>query len=639
MLRALRPLVAVLLLLIVACSGDDATTPEPSDNTVASKTIPPTGGTLSVENEAGVQCTVSLPSGAVLAPTPMTLRALDAPSGVRARFAIEPAGLDLLAPADFTVKLPDGAPIDETFGLSFVSGESVDVPTDVDINARTLHATLYHLGFALPASSLAATSEFASTTADGEFIDVHDFECQLVRDSLTDAILRAQAFVGAFPPDLASPLIEQYRAALLLCESDDSVAAASALMQQIACSNSHSAENQSQTLTVESVEDFKRSLGALLAAEGLVQVTGADCHVQSSSIESEFNEYITSYVARIHDPGFVANFPTWDALWHQLVPVTELVALADEFELPDVRTRIQNELLPAIFGVLRDVASDACSEDHNNALLGDILSGGHLLNHPIVPDAQMPPFTGFAQPDLLEQYHRCGSSLAMEAESAQGNLVDAISVDEDNPTGASITVIRDGRISITDDMIGLMCGQVLARDVVRVFAEIPNTLPSAPLGTLVGDRVIDVASTLGALPGDEPGDFDLVFTRDRTQCGFDNGGSPTIEVYRVHVHVLGGAGSGTGTWGSGCTNPGPGGTFEITIDNDGNVTGTYAGTHSGTITGTVNGAGTFNASASGTAGGCTWSGTISGFGANLTGSGGWDCTNCSGGWALDGNAN
>lgn len=635
MLRAYRSILLLLVpLMLLACSGgDDPAAPEPTPTTQATKTIPPTGGSIRVENAAGVALNVSLPSGAVLEPTTVTLRAVATPTGTQARFVIVPAGLDLLAPATITVTLPSGMVIDETSGLTFVSGESIRVPTDVDLGARTLRATLYHLGFALPVPFAA----LATASDEGEFIDVDQIECQLLFESLTDAILRAQAFSGAFPPDLASPLILQYRAMLATCPTSDSLATVTAALQQYACSNRTSAESQAQVLIVESVEDFKRSLGALLAAEGIVQSTGADCHVQSNVIESEFSEYIDSYLERIEDPGFTASFANWDALWRELVPVTTLAALADEFELPSARERIEQELMPALFARLREVAGDACEEDENNALLGDILSGGHLLNHPISADAQMPSFTGFSQSDLLDQYHRCGSTLVLETRAAQGGVIMSATVGEGgNPTG-DVTVINNGTIVIEDNLLALMCGQTLARDVVKVIAEIPNSLPVVQLGELNTSMNVNVAATLNALPTDEPQPFDLVFRRDRSQCGIDNGGTPTIELYRVHVNVLGAIGAGGGTWVGACTSGEVSGTFSFQIDNQGRVTGSYGGSASGSIDGVVNGSGTFNAAANGTAGPCSWSGTINGVGNNgLTGSGTWSCggAGCSGTWSL-----
>ena len=639
MSRALRSLAAAFILLsLVACSDDDTTAPEPTDTTVASKTIPPTGGSLSIQDANGAQCTVTLPHGAVLKPTTVTLRTLTPPSGVRARFAIEPAGLDLLRPATFTVKIPDAAPLDGSFGLAFVSGEHVAVPSEVDLGNRTVTATLYQLGFNLPTPATAFMAASASP-AEGEFIDVDEFECQLIRDSMTDAILRAQAFSGAFPPDIASPLIQQYKAMLLICENADSLAGINAAIQEIACNNASSAETQASVVTIHNVADFKKSLGELLAAEGLVQTVGSDCHVQSNTIESVFDKFITNYVQRIENPNFVRNFATWDDLWKELVPCTELVAIADAFEIAPARTRIEQELLPALFTRLRDVAAAACEEDENNALLGDILSGGHLLNHPIVPVLEMPAFTGFSQEELLEQSHRCGSTLTVDARAAQGAVLNTLEIDSETEAG-NITVVNNGIVHIEDGILPLMCGQVLARDVVKVHAELPNTLPVVQLGSLNTSLNVNVATTLDGLPVDEPQPFDIVFTRDRAQCGISNGGSPTIELFRVHVNVLGALGAGAGEWQGGCSSGPVNGTFTIEIDNEGHVTGGYGGSASGSIQGTVNASGNFDASASGTAGECTWSGTVSGFGSSLTGSGSWTCgAGCSGSWTLGANPN
>ena len=163
--RVTRSLLLCLAITLVSCSDDgDPAGPDPGPITQATKTIPPTGGSIQVENEDGVALNVTLPSGAVLAPTPVTLRAVAAPNGTQARFTIEPAGLDLLAPATITVTIPDGVTIDETSGLSLVSGESIRVPTDVDLGTRTLRATLYHLGFDLPVPGAALASAIPHST-------------------------------------------------------------------------------------------------------------------------------------------------------------------------------------------------------------------------------------------------------------------------------------------------------------------------------------------------------------------------------------------------------------------------------------------------------------------------------------------
>jgi hypothetical protein len=624
--------VALISIFSVTCSSDGPAGPEPPPANETSRSISPTGGSLRLENEDGVSIEVSLPAGAVLTPTRVTLRAVDAPAGVRARFAIEPAGLDLLAPATFTVTLPDGARIAETFGLSFASGERIPVPTEVDAGAGTLTATLFHLGFALPAPVAAGAPPVATagSTSPDEFIDVEDFECQLLRDSLSEAILRAQAFVGPFPPDLASPLIQQYRAALLACGAD-SLSGQQAAMEALACAQADGAVLNSQVVLVESAQDLKQSLGALLAAEGVVQATGADCSIESSALESEFDEFLQAYIARINSPGFVASFPNWDALWRELITCLDIAAMSQEFAVPEAEATIFQELFPALFGRLREVAREACDEDENNSFLRDILTGGHALGHPIAPIPEMPPFTGFPQPEVVDEMHRCGSSVFVEAKTTQNELLDSDTIGLASESG-SIRVIENGRIVLTSDILGFTCGGIVQRPPIRVRAEVPNTLPVVQLGTLSGQMTINVATTLSSLPeiGNEPPrNFDLVIERDRSVCGIDAAGA--IELCRVQVNTTGFEGSMQGTWTGGCSSGPVSGTFAIHIARDGTVIGSYDGSAAGTIDGAVTSNGTLDASANGSAGPCTWSGSMSITGGILSGSGSWSCdAGCSG---------
>jgi hypothetical protein len=90
-------------LLLIACSSDDGTGPEPVPTTTASATIQPKGGSLFVEAENGTTLKVTFPALAVTTPTLVTLRAIDPPAGIQARLAIEHAGWDLNKAATFKV--------------------------------------------------------------------------------------------------------------------------------------------------------------------------------------------------------------------------------------------------------------------------------------------------------------------------------------------------------------------------------------------------------------------------------------------------------------------------------------------------------------------------------------------------------
>jgi hypothetical protein len=637
----MRRLLLVLSLLstslfITSCGGDDtaAPGPEPGPGVAASKRIPPTGGSIAVASEGGAVLAVSFPAGAVLEPTDVSLRAVATPAGMRARFLIEPSGLDLLAPATFTVTLPEGASVAGNLGISFERSERVHVPTDVDAGARTLRCALPHLGFGDLAAVVGAAPGSRATTAEAEeFINVEAFECQLLEESLTDAILRAQAFVGAFPPDLASPLIQQYRAALLAC-GPDSLAGQQAAMQALACDKADGATLNAQVVLVETAQALKQSLGFLMAAEGMVQLVDAGCGIETSLLETEFDEFLQSYLARINDPGFVASFPTWDALWREMVTCLEVAAMAQEFGVPQAEATIYNELFPALFTRLREVAADACAQDENNSFYLDILTGGHALNHAVTPVPEMPQFTGFQQSEIVDEMHRCGATVIVEARTQQDDPLDSATIQGGS---GSVRVIDQGKLVLTSDILNFTCGSIVARPPLRVRAEIPGHLPVVSLGTLSGPLTLQVASIVSSLPrpgGDPPREFDVVIERDRSVCDIDAPG--TIELCRIAVDTHGFEGGMTGTWSGGCQGGGASGTFQISVARDGTVTGTYDGDAAGDITGTVTPDGTFDATASGGAtGGCTWTGTLSIAGGSLSGSGSWECGNgqCSGGWS------
>ena len=624
----LWPVVAPLLAFVAVLScSDDGTAPVPDPQTSVTKTIPPTGGSIQLENEDGVSFRVTFPAGAILDGTSLTVRSVDAPSGVRARFSVEPAGLRLLVPATFTVTLPANMTFGNNLGLFFVNGDRVAVPTQANAGARTLTTTLHQLGFADPlVSSAAATSRLDSDS----FIDVDAMECDIVRDALTDQILRAQAFSGPFPPDLASPLIQQYKVALLVCTSDDSVAAAGAQLREYACTNVTSATIQADVTPTTTIEDLRENLGALLAAEGMAQEFEADCHVQAATMESEFDEFLTAYVERINSPEFTRTFPTWNGLWQQNLVIVGLSALAQEYAVEGAVERINNEVFPALFARLHEVATAACDVEENNSFLLDIITGGFALGHPIIVAREVPSFSGLTADAVIDETLRCGSSLLVEAKASDNLLLGSTTVVIGEGTG-SVRVTDNGKLVITDNMLGFTCNGIVSRPPIRVRAEVPAHLPIVQLGTLSGTTTINIASTLNALPEEEPGEpadnFEIIIERDRNVCGIEAEG--TIELARIHVNTTGFLGTMSGLWSGGCPGGPVNGTFSVQIHSDRTVTGQYDGHASGTIEGVVSSNGTFDASANGTAGACTWSGSLNLAGGTVNGSGSWNCSSAS----------
>lgn len=622
-MRSGRPvhglLLAMLAVLVASCGSGDPEVPNPGPTDDLSVAIGIAGASMVVADPSGIRLEMDVPAGAILVPTTVRVRALAAPAGKVARFAIEPAGLDLLAPATFTVRLPEGMALDAALGLVFTNSEAVPVPADHDATARTLRFSGYSLGFGdLAGIPLPPTAP--AVKADGEeFLDVEAIGCQFIAEALDLALLRARSFSGAFPPDLASPLITEYRLALLTCGAD-SLTDITAQVQEFACANAEGALLNAQVVLVETAADLRQIVGSLLAADGLIRAVDGDCAITTANYETELNEYLEAYLDRIDSPGFVTSFASWDELWGQITPCVELLMWAQQFGAEGVEAKVTSQLLPALFARLHDVATDACTSNEDNHYLLDLLSGGHDRGHPIGA-RELPQFSGLDADTVIDEVHRCASALVVETTTQAGELLDSVRIPAAAGTG-DLLVTGDGRIRLGNDLQNFLCGGILDRPPVTVRAEVPGQLPAVQLGTLGSQLLVDVAGVAAQLPataGAPSRQFDLVVERPRPVCGQGQAGA--IELSRIHVSTRGFEGALAGVW-SGCGSQS--GTFQIAVAQDGTVSGTYGGTASGTITGQVTANGTLDAVASG--GPCDWVGTLSLAGGTLSASGTWLCS-------------
>jgi len=103
--RAISALFACVV--ATACGGGGTSPVQPQDPAIASATIGPEGGQVVFADGPHAGIGVSIPAGALTAPTPIELRAhapSDAVLGLFPVFRVEPRGLPLLAPASVIVR-------------------------------------------------------------------------------------------------------------------------------------------------------------------------------------------------------------------------------------------------------------------------------------------------------------------------------------------------------------------------------------------------------------------------------------------------------------------------------------------------------------------------------------------------------
>lgn len=137
---------AALGLLALGCSSEsrDPSGPGPAGSTA---TIGAEGGSLSATLEGGSSMTVSIPAGALLDSTEISLQPADRSSGDAAAFSLSPGGLRLYKPVVLEIHLSSGIEMDDALAIGFrQDGEEIPVPTTVSAANRTVTATLSTLG-------------------------------------------------------------------------------------------------------------------------------------------------------------------------------------------------------------------------------------------------------------------------------------------------------------------------------------------------------------------------------------------------------------------------------------------------------------------------------------------------------------
>jgi len=126
------------------------------------------------------------------------------------------------------------------------------------------------------------------------------------------------------------------------------------------------------------------------------------------------------------------------------------------------------------------------------------------------------------------------------------------------------------------------------------------------------------------------------FAWEASQCGSgkvcESGDCTVPSAAGPDTSSSGSKAKASGVWNGTCSGDQQSGTFDVEVDASGIVSGKLKGDSIGSISGVLSAGGSLKASATGTAGNCPWTGTLTKMGSSLTGSGQWSCSPCSGTW-------
>ncbi len=399
------------LFLVASCADpDDPTTPAPPDPAATTVLdLDASGGSYLVSAPDGAELLIDIPAGAVTDPVTVALTPVTPLGDGLARFRFEPSGVALLAPATITVRPPEGIdiPANAVFFLAFDERVSL-----------LAHRRRRERGTATATSRPSAPPIPADKSFDGAGWLQLDYQLCLL-----DLQFAVEKFVQVkndnWFPAPTRECIDTIEALKEECQNEQHDALRQQITQEACQENADArllAYNQPLDLAFDTMRDLIRKL---LSTQALVAMVGAESECAEPQGNDEaighlLGNHIQEMIDQIDEGGFLED-TTWPAAWNRLNKMQTLwveSALLDQAEAED---RLRDEVLPGMLEQLRRVAYQECRENHDPYLLADILSGGHLENHPFNGQQHVPLVAHFEDDDIITDMHLALTDLTIAA--------------------------------------------------------------------------------------------------------------------------------------------------------------------------------------------------------------------------------
>lgn len=537
------PLVLIGLgvaLVLGACSSDRGTDPEPAP---PETTIGIDGGTLSASS-VDTEARLELPAGAVLDDVAIRLVAETPEEGQRARFRLEPAGLFLQADATLTLTLPAGEDASRWTPM-LLRGEDA-IPLDADVEGNEIVVSLRMLGLSGPATG----------RAPGSSLGLMELDCDLQLESLHDRLLRLQAWSTALggPSLLAEEVVVLRQQVAVLretCTLEPEYAAEIELLNLVSCQMYEDGSVDAKaTLAPSSVDAFDSQMAEVFAGRAMVAMSAGECGPDFASLlASESRDFIDAWDARLSEPGYLDGLGTWTAMWAELRQAalglgSRLAAMG----LTAQETQLEEQLLSHMYEVLHRVAFDACGDDHTQAYLADLLTGGFYRDHPVNASPQPPDWSPVGADAFRADIQYCASRLQVDAFDAVSEPVDSRPLGAGDGPGvhtssAGIEVPADGFLELRGPSYAFFCSPAggipsfandrltLTIDGQEIEAFVPEA--GAMLTSPLSISVEQLLDQLGRSPEVEH-TLTAVIVRESPAC---NGayGEPSYDLFQLSI--------------------------------------------------------------------------------------------------------
>jgi hypothetical protein len=410
--RQARLAVAAALILLAACSGDDAPTdpglPEPVPATTLN--IAPAGGAWLVTARDGTELTLTVPAGAVEHPVTLEVTPEEPHEGGLARFRIETPGVILREPATVTLALPDGVPADGVFALYGEERRSL-LPTTVDPDAGTAQTTIAHFGAPAVDPDKDGYVDGAVWLGMDHMMCLNDL--QLASETL------AEAEASEWYPLTVKECMDTVKALVQNCQQPEAAALVALITDR-----SLAANQDARLLAFNSPHDLdengvRKGVEKLMSTAGLAVEVGADDDGEIAAATDEaiahlLGNYINRMKERVDNDDYVED-NLWSGVWYQLRKIQGMEASAALLGQQKAEDRLR-EVQSLSLDQMRRASYRACRELHDQRMLADMHSGGHLEGQPYHPSVvDVPQTASFTGDDLLADMRWAVTDLELTA--------------------------------------------------------------------------------------------------------------------------------------------------------------------------------------------------------------------------------
>lgn len=543
--RATRLIAFALVSLFTACSSESPS--EPGSDTPRASMIDSGGGEVTAES-VGVAARLELPPGAVVEPTAVALEGVEPVGSERVRFRIRPPALLLHQDATLEIEFPAG---DEPARWTpFLAMGEEAVPLASEANGSTLSLKLRSFGY--PTGSAGKLDE--------AYVVLDEIDCELALGFLHDRILTLQAWSTASgaPSLLAAEvgaLRQQVRVIQELCQENPDYGPEMQFLEEVACASYESAAVDVEAVVAPGkMEDFDEQMAMVFGGQAMVAMSGASCGPDFAGVlASESDGFIAAWNERIQEPGYLSGLGPWTILWGELrLAALDLKSRLSLMGLENSEQLLDSTLLPNMYAGLYEIAYAACGEDHSQAFLADLYTGGHYRGHAVNGEVAPPDWSPISSAQLEADIQYCASALNVEVFDAVSEPIASYDLGGGSEPGAQdsqveLSVPADGFIDLRGPVHAFFCSPSGAPsgfegDQLRIRV---NGQPLANFSTIGGTMLaspypISIAEVLEQLGLSEENDTTLEFlvSRKSPACQLLYG-EPEYELFRITAEVEG----------------------------------------------------------------------------------------------------